>query len=124
MVTEPQIRTRMRWHDLPDAARDELQRRCAARVVGEHSQTGGYTPGIASRLELADGRRAFLKAIPTEHDLINTYRNETAVAGCLPPESPAPHLWWAGEVQGWWLAVFDDIDGAHPDMSPGATQLP
>jgi Ser/Thr protein kinase RdoA (MazF antagonist) len=104
--------------------RTEAEHRFADAVVGERSQTGGYTPGIASRLELADSRRAFLKAIPTGHALIDTYRTEAAVAACLPTGAPAPHLWWSAEVDGWWLAVFDDIDGAHPDVSAGSAQLP
>jgi hypothetical protein len=64
-MTDTQTPARPRWHDLPDTVRTEAEHRFADAVVGERSQTGGCTPGIASRLELADSRRAFLKAIPT-----------------------------------------------------------
>ena len=123
-MTEAGTQARPRWYDLPAPVRVEAEHRFEAAVTDEWPQTGGYTPGVASRLELSDGRRVFLKAIPARHRLVGTYRNEAAVAACLPIGVPAPHLWWSADIDGWWLAVFDDIDGGHPDVSPGSVQLP
>lgn len=123
-MTSTHTTRRYRLADLPAAARAELESHLGAPVTGEDSQSGGYTPGIASRLVLEDGQRAFLKAIPAGDELADTYRAEAAVAQSLPTATPAPRLWWAGVVDGWLLAVFDDVDGRHPSISPGSPDLP
>ena len=50
------------WHALPDAVRAAVESHAGASVVSARSQDGGFTEGFASRLELADGRRVFVKA--------------------------------------------------------------
>jgi Ser/Thr protein kinase RdoA (MazF antagonist) len=36
---------------------------------------------------------------------------------------PAPRLRWDGEIAGWVVLVFDDIDGRHADLSPGSPDI-
>lgn len=62
---------RLRWVDIPLEFRAAAESAVGSEVVGEVSQTGGFSPGLASRLLLADGRRVFAKAI-------NSGRNPSA----------------------------------------------
>ena len=55
----------------PAPVRSAVEARLASRVVAAHSQDGGFSPGVAARLELADGTRVFVKAVvhPAERGL-------------------------------------------------------
>ena len=54
---------RQRWEDLPAPVRAGIEARLGAPVLDAASQAGGFSPGVACRVTLADGRRAFVKAI-------------------------------------------------------------
>ena len=112
------------WHSLPDRLQTVITERLGSPVHAAIGQTGGFTPGLAARLRLANGRRFFLKAIPQDHPLAGAYRHEADVAAQLPPLVPAPMLRWHGTCAGWIALVFDDIAGRHPDLSPHAADLP
>src|SRR5829696_4290615 len=53
---------RPHWADLPASAREAIASRLGSEVIGTTSTGIGFTPGFASRLDLADGRRVFVKA--------------------------------------------------------------
>ena len=53
---------RPEWGSLPAAARDYVESRLESRVAGPVPCTGGFTPGVASRLLLDDDRRVFLRS--------------------------------------------------------------
>jgi hypothetical protein len=107
------------WHQLPAPLRDGLAARLGG-VTSAVTQPGGFTPGMAARLQFADGSRVFAKGIPASHVLAGKYRAEAAACRQLPAAAPAPRLRWDGEIAGWAVLVFDDIDGRHPDLSPGS----
>jgi Ser/Thr protein kinase RdoA (MazF antagonist) len=96
-------------------------------VVDAVSQPGGYSPGLASRLRLDDGRRIFVKAVGPElnPDSPGMFRREARIAAALPPQAPTPRLLWTldeGE-DGWVALAFEDVDG-HPPANPWkATEL-
>jgi hypothetical protein len=103
------------------AARDAL----GSDVVGEISQTGGFSPGLASTLRLADGRRVFAKAIggdrnPTAPGL---YRREAAVMSVLPADVPAPALVWTYDDDDWVMLVLEEVDGVMPEQPWDPVQL-
>ena len=54
---------RVDWKELPPEVRSALERRLGSPVVSATTQPKGFSPGLASRLTLADGRRAFVKAV-------------------------------------------------------------
>ena len=63
-----------------------------ARVVGTQSGAGGYSPSFASRCDLDDGRRVFVKAVspaqnPESPDML---RSEIDVTRRLPSSVAAP----------------------------------
>ena len=48
------------------------------------------------------------------------YLEETATCRQLPAAAPAPRLRWDGQIDGWIVLIFDDIDGRHPVLAPGS----
>jgi hypothetical protein len=92
-------------------------------IVSADVQGGGFTPGLAARLLLADGGRVFVKGIAVDHPLVGKYRAEADTARALPEATPAPRLRWDGEIAGWVVLVADDVDGRHADLSPGSPDI-
>src|SRR4051794_27130344 len=80
------------WHALPDDVRAAVESRAGAPVLQARSQDGGFTEGFASRLELADGTRIFLKAASAARGdhAHHAYRLEARVAARLPDTVAAP----------------------------------
>ncbi|MGW4300871.1 phosphotransferase [Streptomyces sp. NPDC004646] len=107
---------RSTWAELPPAVRHGTERRLGTTVTGAASQNGGFTDGVAARLRLADGTRAFVKALPTGHELTPDYRMEARIAGALPGAVPASRLRFSLEAEGWIVLVYDDVEGRHPDL--------
>ncbi|WP_405140699.1 aminoglycoside phosphotransferase family protein [Sphaerisporangium sp. NBC_01403] len=112
------------WSDLPSELRDLITTRLGSAVVTADVQGGGFSPGAAARLGLAGGDRAFVKAIPADHVLAGKYQVEAETADRLPSAIPAPRLRWHGTSAGWIVLIFDDIEGRHPDLSPGSADIP
>jgi hypothetical protein len=107
---------RLGWADMPAEVRDALDDRLGARVVTAASQEGGFSPGVAARLALSDGRRVFAKAVgPAPNpDAPTFHRREARVTAALPAEAHAPRLLFMLDVAGWVVLVLEDIDGRHP----------
>jgi hypothetical protein len=106
---------RLPWSALPAALRADVEYRLGGRVLEAVTQAGGFSPGVAARLVLSDGSRAFVKAVgqinPESPDI---YRAEARIAAALPPATPAPKLLAAIESAGWVVLLFEDIDGRLP----------
>ncbi len=85
-------------------------------VVHARTQTGGFSPGVAARLELANGRRRFLKAVSAEvnPDSPEFYRREATVAAALPRGLPAPRFLWVDEAPPWVALAFEEVEGLPP----------
>jgi hypothetical protein len=54
---------RLPWADVPAWLRRKAERQLGGRVLEAVTQPGGFSPGAAARLRLADGRRVFVKAV-------------------------------------------------------------
>ncbi|MEV7545591.1 phosphotransferase [Streptomyces sp. NPDC089915] len=102
--------------------RTYVESRLAARVVEAIPCGGGFTPGVASRLCLDDGRRVFLKGMDAEHPFASQYGDEVAVTSVLPDGVGPRVLWSAGPAEsvGWWWLCLEDIPGTVPVLSPGS----
>lgn len=115
---------RPRWEDLPRAVRERIETLAAGTVVDTWSAGTGFTPGFASRLELAGGRTIFVKAASTADDrlhefpLSTAYREEARKLRALGPRFGAPPLLWSDETElegdGWVLLGLTYIDGRPP----------
>lgn len=104
------------WSALPPSVRAAVEGRCAAHVVSAASQSAGFTPGFASRLVLDDGTRLFVKGAhePSQAWVASSYQTEAETVRTLPAVVPAPALRWTIEVDGWFLAAYEDVEGRHP----------
>src|SRR5580698_71801 len=107
---------RLAWAAVPQALRQQAESYLASRVVSAVTQPGGFSPGAAVRLRLADGRRAFAKAVGPElnPDSPGIYRSEARIAARLPATVPAPRLLASFEDSDWVMLLFEDIDGRLP----------
>jgi hypothetical protein len=84
--------------------------------VEASTQRGGFSPGLASRLLLADGRRVFIKAVSesANPDTPDIHRREAKIVLALPASAPVPRLLWSFDESGWVALCFEDVDGRHP----------
>jgi aminoglycoside phosphotransferase (APT) family kinase protein len=106
------------WGDAPEWLRDEVEARLDGRVAEAVTQPGGFSPGVATRLRLAGGRRAFVKAVGPEPnpDAPGIHRREARVMAVLPRSAPAPRLLWSLDRRGWVALAFEDVAGAQPAL--------
>ena len=109
---------RLDWRDLPRHIRNRIAELAGSQVTAEISATSGFSPGFAAVLELADGRGVFVKAVsgeqnPRSPDLA---RAEIRVARALPPQVPAPRLFWFSDDDDWVILGFEVIHGRSPEL--------
>lgn len=116
MVEGEHTTNRLEWPDLPRHVQDELEHRLDGRVHTARTQAGGFSHGMAARLSLTNGRTVFAKAIDSKDPLAEAYRAEAATTARLPPTVAAPALHFTLEEAGWFVMVFDDIDGHMPRL--------
>ena len=109
---------RLDWEQLPAAVRQGLQGRLGSPVVQAATQPGGFSPGLAARLRLADGRRVFVKAAGPDPNPQTPalHRAEAQITAALPPTTPSPRLLWSHELHGWVALAFADIEGKLPTL--------
>ena len=114
----PATGRRVGWGAAPVWLREEVETRLGARVAGAVTQVGGFSPGVAARLRLVDGRRVFVKAVGPEPnpDSPAAHRAEARNMALLPPSAPAPRLLWSFDRRGWVTLAFEDVDGAQPTL--------
>jgi aminoglycoside phosphotransferase (APT) family kinase protein len=106
------------WEGLPPEVRLALEGRLGARVVEAATQRGGFSPGLASRLTLDNGRRVFVKAVSesSNPDSQGMHRREARIVAALPASAPVPRLLWTFDDLGWVALCFEDVDGRHPHL--------
>ena len=87
-----------------------------ARVVEAVTQPTGFSPGLAARLHLEDGRRVFLKAVSqaANPDTPDIHRREARVLAALPATAPIARLLWSYDEMRWVALCLEDVDGRHP----------
>jgi len=113
------------WDQLPASVRELVEDRCGAPVAEATSMGSGFTPGFASRLRLADGRRVFVKAADdeTRSAFADSYRLEAAKLTALPAEVPAPRLLWTHDADGWVVLALTDVAGHTPQRPWSSADL-
>jgi hypothetical protein len=114
----PATGRRLYWAQLPDRVRRELETRVGSAVTEAITQPGGFSPGVAARLRLANGRSVFLKAVSASinPDSPGMHRREARIAAALPSSIPAPRLLDSYDDGDWIALIFEAVDGAPPVM--------
>lgn len=108
---------RIAWTEVDADLRAEVERLLGAAVVRADSQPGGFSPGSADRVLLADGRRAFVKTATdaVNADVVGIHRAEAAVAALLPPGVPSPRFRGVYDDGRRIAVAFEDVEARHPD---------
>jgi hypothetical protein len=107
---------RLDWLLLPPMTRRLVEDRFGTSVVAAVSADAGYTPGCASVLTGADGRKIFLKAASkkAQRPFADAYREEIRKLRSLPSRLPVPRLLWSHEDDLWVLLALEHVDGHNP----------
>ncbi|WP_433662589.1 phosphotransferase [Nocardia sp. CA-128927] len=116
MADDESTANRIEWGQLPRQVRAAIEQRIGGRVLSAGGQRGGFSHGMAARLVLSNNTTAFVKAIPTDDELVPMYRAEAHTSAQLPAQVPSPQLQSTFETHGWFVAAFDDVDGRHPNL--------
>jgi hypothetical protein len=103
---------RIRWTDLPATVAAALGRMLGSEIVSAESQPGGFSEGLAARVRLADGRRAFIKAASSA--VATFHRREAAVTEALAPTGLVPRLLDVYDDGHWVALAFEEIPGRLP----------
>lgn len=116
---------RVQWHFLPPGLRQTIEAHCGAPVVAASSQDSGYTPGFASTLTCADGSRHFVKAasVAAQQVFAEAYREEARKLARLPAGTPAAHLLWVYDDDGWVVLGLEHVAGRSPRRPWAAEEL-
>jgi aminoglycoside phosphotransferase (APT) family kinase protein len=106
----------MPWSRLPRSVAAGIENLLGSGVTAATTRQGGFSEGVAVRLELADGRRAFAKAVDSASapDVGAFHRREITVAGGLPYGQPMPRLLGSYDDGEWVALVFEYVEGALP----------
>ncbi|MEV5604352.1 aminoglycoside phosphotransferase family protein [Streptomyces sp. NPDC052299] len=116
-ATAPPARgVRHPWSALPAAVRAAVEDILGAPVTEARTQNGGFSPGVAARVRLANGGRAFVKAVSAEvnPDSPDMHRAEARVTASLPADAPVPRLLGSYDDGICVALVLEDIDGRQP----------
>jgi aminoglycoside phosphotransferase (APT) family kinase protein len=121
---------RVPWDEMPGPVRAAVAELCGAPVLAASTQPGGFSPGVAARVQCADGTRWFVKAVSSEANPHSPrmHRREGKVLAALDPliaagQLPAPRLRGVVECGTWVALVLADVDGAAPALPWQPSQI-
>lgn len=109
---------RVHWPELPADVRAAVATLAGGPIAAAETQPHGFSPGVAARLRLGDGRRAFVKAVSaaTNPESVAMHRTEARLTGTFPSGVPVPRLVGVYDDGGWVALVYEDVEGRHPTM--------
>src|SRR5436305_4241254 len=107
---------RLEWIEVPTAVRDAVAATLGSPVVSAENQPGGFSPGVAARCQLADGRRVFIKCVSDGQNPMSPslHRREAKVATALPSGIPTPAFLGTIDDGSWVTLIFEEVDGQPP----------
>jgi len=118
MTTPAAEGVRVPYDALPPHVHAWVDATLGSAVVRATTQAGGFSPGVAARLECADGARAFVKAVSAEvnAESVTLHRREAEVLRLLPDDLPVPRLLASYDENPWLVLLIEDVDGAQPRL--------
>ncbi|MGZ0146343.1 phosphotransferase family protein [Kribbella sp. WER1] len=103
------------WDTLPPALHEALAEALGSRIADvARPVSSGFTGGFAARVELADGRRVFVKAAPDNLHAYDAYQREAEVVPQLPAAVRAPAVVASAQTDGWFAMASEWVDGRMP----------
>ncbi|MEZ5380895.1 MAG: phosphotransferase [Microthrixaceae bacterium] len=117
--------TRIEWEHLPVDVQARVADALGSPVRSAQNQPGGFSPGLAARCSLADGRRCFVKAVSYDQNAHtpDMHRREALVATQLPAGLPVPKFTAIVDDGHWVVLVFETIDGRPPSVPWSVDEL-
>src|SRR5690242_17352690 len=117
--------SRLEWPLLPPPIRRLVEDRFGTSVLEAHSAGAGYTPGLASVLIGANGKRMFLKAASkkAQRPFAAAYAEEIRKLRSIPSGLPIPRLLWSHEDDLWVLLALEYVEGTNPKRPWGEEEL-
>jgi hypothetical protein len=103
---------RITWSGLPPHVAAALGHALGSEIVAADSQPGGFSEGLAARIRLANGRRAFIKAASS--GVAAFHRREALVGEALSPTGLVPRLLDVYDDGTWVALTFEEIPGRLP----------
>ncbi|MGP4028815.1 phosphotransferase family protein [Actinomadura sp. 3N407] len=110
---------RLPWDGTPAHVRADVEGLLGARVIDAATRPGGFSPGVAARLHLDDGRRAFVKSAGPEPnpDTPGLHRAEAI-------DAPTAAERFGAAFRGWrLLSAGEDLTGLDPWARRNLTRL-
>jgi len=109
---------RLSYDRLPPTVTNWVELSLGGRVEQVQPCTGGMSPGCAARLRLADGGRAFVKAVGAEQNQrsYELYQQEMAPLAALPLVAHRPTLLGSYDTDGWAALLLEDLAGGELDL--------
>jgi fructosamine-3-kinase len=106
------------WPALPAEVHASVVAALGAEVVDDTTLQGGFTPGVACRLSLADGSEVFVKAADASADPASAgmHRREAVVLAVVGADPAVPALRARVEVDGWVVLVTEHVAGSVPEL--------
>jgi hypothetical protein len=103
------------WTTLPPALHEAL----AVALGTEISRaappvSSGFTGGFAAQVQLADGRRVFIKAADNTMHAYNAYQREAEVVPQLPAAVRVSPIITTAHTENWFAVVSEWVDGRMP----------
>jgi hypothetical protein len=109
---------RLSWEEVPISVRKSIEEYLGRPVINSVTQFGGFSPGLAARLTLSDGRVVFAKAVGSKPNARSPdiHRKEARIASKLPQKVNAeyPRLLWFYDNGDWVSLLFENIEGIQP----------
>jgi len=105
--------------------RQQFESQLGAGVIEWSSQEEGFSPGVAARCKMSDGRKLFIKAVSGS---MNTHslelaRQEVSLNRALPAQASAPAMIASLVSDDWVAAAWVDIAGRQPGQPWSETDL-
>jgi hypothetical protein len=121
---------RIGWDDVPGPVRAAIEGVCGARVTAAWTQPGGFSPGLAARVQCRNGARFFVKAVSAQAnpDTPGLHRQEGRVLAALEPlitsrHLPIPRLCGVVDRPPWMALILEDVAGRQPALPWLADEL-
>ena len=124
-TSPPAEGVRLPWQALPAPVHDWVAEAAGAGVASVRSIAGGFSPGVAARVRLVDGREVFVKAVGSEpnEQSPELHRREARVTALISGADAVPDLLSSYDDGAWVGLMFRAVPGRQPRLPWDGAEL-